>query len=168
MSRVVLRAMGQADLPEVLAIEAASFPRPWDAEGFRAELARDFAGCVVAVAHADSGARADAGTIVGNLVYWVLAGEAQLLNVAVRPDWRGTGLGRRLVQHVIAAAEAGRAHLVTLEVRRSNVAAIGLYAALGFAVVAVRARYYQDNDEDALVMERPIGAAASEVAHAAG
>lgn len=152
--------MREADLAAVVAIEAASFPRPWSADAFRAELARPFAHCMILRDRLPG----TPGDVVAHLVFWVLAGEAQLLNVAVRPDRRGQGLGRRLVAHVVATAEAAGAHLVTLEVRRSNTAAIAVYAALGFAVVAVRARYYQDNDEDALVMERSL--IPPEVAHA--
>ncbi len=155
--------MREVDLAEVVAIEAASFPRPWSADAFRAELARPFAHCLV-LREPASGASGSVGAIVANLVFWVLAGEAQLLNVAVRPDRRGQGLGRQLVAQVVTTAETAGARLVTLEVRRSNAAAVALYAALGFAVVAVRARYYQDNDEDALVMERAL--VPPEVAHA--
>ncbi len=140
--------MTQDDLPDVLAIEALSFPTPWSEVVFRDELA-----------HPDSVVLVwrDAGRVVGTIVYRVVPGEAgveiDLHQVAVHPDTRRAGLGRRLVEHLITDARARGATRVTLEVRRDNIAAHALYARLGFERLAVRRGYYADG-EDALILAR--------------
>jgi ribosomal-protein-alanine N-acetyltransferase len=78
--------------------------------------------------------------------------EVHLLNLAVHPTRRRRGYGRRLMDHLLGFARAHRCHYLTLEVRRSNAAAIALYEEYGFRSVGVRPRYYQDSREDALVM----------------
>jgi len=139
--------MTVAHLPEVLTIERASFPIPWDEATFRSELGHAWSCCFVSVREEDH-------AVVGNLVFWVVMDELELLQVATHPDHRGRGIGRALVAHLIDYGLRADARLVTLEVRRSNAAAIALYERMGFARVAVRNRYYADNSEDALVMQR--------------
>jgi len=140
--------MTEAHLPEVLAIERASFPSAWDEATFRTELGHDWSRCFVLVR--------EGGAVIGNLIYWSIVGELELLNVATHPEHRGQGVGRALVAHMIDAGVRSGAHLATLEVRRSNAHAVALYERMGFATVAVRPGYYGDNGEDALVMQRVI------------
>ncbi len=86
------------------------------------------------------------------LVAWHVADELHVLNVATAPPLRRMGIARALMDHAIAYAVAERIRIVLLEVRRSNRAAIKLYRGLGFTALGVRARYYADNDEDAIEM----------------
>jgi len=74
--------------------------------------------------------------------------------VAVRPECRGRGLAARLLEHVMTDAVGRGAQRVTLEVRRSNLAALNLYEKLGFRVAGVRRNYYSEPVEDALVLWR--------------
>jgi ribosomal-protein-alanine N-acetyltransferase len=83
-----------------------------------------------------------------------VAGELHVNTIAVDPARRRQGLGTRLVQHVIQEARAAGAHDATLEVRRSNTAAIQLYERLGFRVEAIRPKYYTEPEEDALILWR--------------
>lgn len=131
-----------ADLEAIDEIERHSFPQPWPRATFEAELTRPHARIVVA---RDGG-------VAGFCNYWLVAQELHVLAIATRPDRRRAGIGRRLLDHAIADARAAACSLATLEVRRGNTPAIALYERAGFATVHVRARYYQDNDEDALVM----------------
>jgi len=78
--------------------------------------------------------------------------EGHILDVAVHPEYRGHGLGKLLVEHVLAACRQRGAEFVSLEVRPSNSEAIGLYHRLGFDETGRRPRYYHDG-EDALLME---------------
>lgn len=143
-----IRAATAADLDAIDRIEQHAFPRPWPRATFEAELATPHARIDVAVdAHDRAIAFHD---------YWLVAGELHVLAIATDPDRRRAGLGRALLEHALAAARAGGATLATLEVRRGNAPAIALYLRCGFAVAHVRARYYQDNDEDALVMIAPL------------
>ena len=82
-----------------------------------------------------------------------LAGDvADVMTIAVVPEARGTGLGDRLVRHLLARALETGADAVLLEVRADNDAARRLYARHGFEEIAVRRRYYQPGDVDALVL----------------
>ncbi len=78
--------------------------------------------------------------VLGYSCFWSLSGELQLVNIAVHPDLRGQGLGRRLVNHLLLEAESREAEKIFLEVRPSNRAAIGLYERLGFKVLYRRPR----------------------------
>jgi len=92
--------------------------------------------------------------VLGYSCFWSLSGEVQLVNIAVHPDLRGRGLGRRLLDHLLLEAESREAERIFLEVRPSNWAAIGLYERLGFEVLYRRLGYYTPEGEDALVMVR--------------
>jgi len=93
------------------------------------------------------------GTLVGYLTGYNLAGELEIVNVAVAPDFRGRGVGLALLRFALAeACRAGAARAV-LEVRSGNVAARALYARCGFTRVGLRKGYYTDSGEDALILE---------------
>ncbi|MCA9518348.1 MAG: ribosomal protein S18-alanine N-acetyltransferase [Myxococcales bacterium] len=141
--------MTEDDLGSVLAIERQSFDDPWPAEVFRAELRHSWSHCHVL--------RGEAAAVVGYVVFWAVADEVHLLNVAVDPKVRHQHLGRKLVDYLSAFAAEHEARFVTLEVRRSNTAAIALYESAGFRSVGVRPRYYANNDEDAVVMLLDLG-----------
>jgi [ribosomal protein S18]-alanine N-acetyltransferase len=137
----------EADLDAIDAIEQHSFKSPWPQGTFKAELLREWARLDVA--------RLD-GKLVGFCNYWLVTTELHILAIATHPDYRGRGIARLILEHVLEIARITGCSLATLEVRRSNVPAIALYERAGFKTVHVRARYYQDDDEDALVMLRAI------------
>jgi ribosomal-protein-alanine N-acetyltransferase len=93
-------------------------------------------------------------TTLGYVCRWLVGDEAQILNLAVHPDHRGRGMGRQLVEFVIAEAEAAGIGTVTLEVGRENEAARSLYRRLGFVDTGVRRDYY-GHGGDAIIMSRP-------------
>jgi [ribosomal protein S18]-alanine N-acetyltransferase len=140
---VRLRPMSRTDLDAVLAIEVRAFTQPWSRQFFEKELVAPQAGCTVAV---------DAEVLVGYSVRWRIADEVHLLNVAVHPAERGLGVGRRLVEAVLAEGRATGARVAYLEVRAGNVAARRLYRDLGFQDLGVRRGYYGVG-QDAIVME---------------
>ena len=88
--------------------------------------------------------------------YWLVADELHILNVAVHPDERRRGHAARLVRHILDEASRNKAHVVSLEVRVSNQAAADLYRKFGFREVGRRPKYYADNGEDALLMDREL------------
>lgn len=90
--------------------------------------------------------------LLGFLVVWHVADELHVLSVATAPEARRRGVGRALLDELLRYGAANDVRVLVLEVRRSNDAAIGLYRSLGFTVLGVRARYYADNDEDAIEM----------------
>ena len=135
------------DLPEVMEIERRSFPQPWTPGLFLHELKVPFSRTTLL--RACNGTRAT----LGYICRWLVGDEVHVLNIAVHPEYRGQGLGRRLVESVIAEADQAGARLVTLEVRRENAEARGLYRKLGFVDAGVRRNYY-GRGEDAIIMSR--------------
>ena len=140
---IVTREMSAADLKAVQAIEQESFHDSWAVESWVAELNSSLANYIVLEQD---------GIIKGFAGFWLIAGEAQVTRVAVAKDARGQGLGKILTAALIAAAWQDGAEAVTLEVRKSNVAAQTVYTQTGFTVSGVRPHYYEDNKEDAIIM----------------
>ena len=139
--------------PEALAaLHALSFrtPPPWNAADFSGFLADPLSFLLV---------EGDAGFLLGRAV----AGEAELLTIAVAPDARRRGLGRKLVARFLYQARLRGAEQAFLEVSAENPAAIALYESAGFARSGLRAGYYltpEGTRVDALVMQRELAAAA--------
>lgn len=138
---------GPEDLEGVLEVDAASFIRPWTREMYEADLRNPAVSRIFV-------ARTREWRVAGYCAAWFVRGEVHVNNLAVRPECRRQRLGRRLIEHVLAVAEAEGHPRATLEVRRSNHAARRLYEALGFRVAGVRQAYYTDPVEDALVLRR--------------
>jgi ribosomal-protein-alanine N-acetyltransferase len=139
---MTIRRMEREDLDAVLEIARASFDPSWDRAQFEVERERAFATCSVIE---------EAGVVVAYAVAWILAGELEVLAVATHPAHRRAGHAQSLVRSILDEARARGASRGFLEVREDNAAAIGLYAALGFAPDTRRARYYADGT-DALIM----------------
>lgn len=136
------------DLPEVMRIERAAFRYPWSELMLRSEMAHEWAHLIVA--EADKGA--DRAAMLGFIVFWIICGELHVLNVAVEPAAQHQGVGHGLMRAAMEKARLAGVTYATLEVRRSNRAAIHLYESFGFKTTAIRPKYYVENDEDALVM----------------
>jgi ribosomal-protein-alanine N-acetyltransferase len=92
------------------------------------------------------------GEIIGFGVIHFIAPEAHLLNFAIAQEFRAMGAGRQLLEFMLATLKARGCDVLTLEVRRSNLAAQALYESFGFEAAGERKRYYPDDSEDALVM----------------
>lgn len=144
LTEITICPMGEADLEQVLAIENRSFPSPWSRQHFLDELSSSHSFPLSAFT-------AD-GRLVGYICPMLVLDEGHILDVAVDPVVRGQGVGRLLVERVLADCRASGASFVSLEVRPSNEAAVALYRVMGFVECGRRKRYYQDG-EDALLME---------------
>jgi ribosomal-protein-alanine N-acetyltransferase len=144
--RIVVEPLASdVDLDGVLDIENASFNNPTTRSWYEAELARPDV-CKIFVI------RTPERRVAGFAAFWKVADEMHINNLAVHPDSRGRGLGRRLLAGALAAGYAMGIRRATLEVRRSNLVAQQLYAGAGFQVVGVRGDYYTHPVEDALVL----------------
>jgi [ribosomal protein S18]-alanine N-acetyltransferase len=137
----------EGDLVEILAIERDSYPTPWSPNLFRSEMTNSLSRMLVGRAVDDQGR-----AVAGYIVFWRVADEFHLHNIAVRRDLRRTGIASRLLSHAIRICRPEGVRWVTLEVRRSNRAAQKLYENFGFTVKGVRRGYYTDTGEDALIM----------------
>jgi [ribosomal protein S18]-alanine N-acetyltransferase len=145
---VALRRADADDLDTVVAIERASFSDPpWSRESFLALVDSPRAYFTVAF-------EPPVGPVIGYVVAWFVADEAEIANLAVAPDRRTRGVGSRLLDAALAEAQVAGARVVHLEVRDSNAAARALYGSRGFNTVGRRRRYYRDPVEDALLLRR--------------
>ena len=145
--RLQIRDATFHDLLQVARIERLSYGQPWSLDSFKHELSLPFSRTLVA-----SEVQSDATIVGGFLCRWLVADESHILNIAVHPDWRRQGIGAGLMREVIAEAKAKKAGFIALEVRRSNLAARGLYRKFDFTERRLRRNYY-GLGEDAIVME---------------
>ena len=143
MPEITIGLMTLDDIEAVAAIEAATFRTPWSKNAFYREVTDNPCARYV-VLREDGVAVAYAGV-------WFVLDEGHITNIAVREDRRGIGYGERVTRAMIQLAADSGMRWMTLEVRRSNEAAIHLYHKLGFVDVGYRKRYYE-NTEDALIM----------------
>jgi ribosomal-protein-alanine N-acetyltransferase len=144
------------DLDEVMVIERAAFLHPWSPELFRRELEHDWSTILVAVEPLTSASGKGSERIIAFLIFWLVHDEVHILNVAVLPEYRRKGIARLLMSETEKRAHAASAALMTLEVRRSNVAALDLYREFDYRAVGVRPNYYADEGEDAIVMVKEL------------
>lgn len=140
---MIIRKMTEADLPEVCTIEQATFSDPWSEEDFRSSLKEPGNGYLVAEAE---------GKIAGYCGYWGIAGEGYIYNVAVKEEYRRHRIGYQMLKTLLEESLDRGITSFTLEVRRSNEAAIRLYEALGFVSAGVRKDFYTKPKEDAVIM----------------
>lgn len=139
-----LRLMTEGDVAQVTALEQVCFSDAWSEK-----LVADLLDSSYDEAWVLS---CENGEIAGYINLRFLAGEGELMRIAVRPEYRGLGLSKLLMDRMMQSAREQDAPELTLEVRAGNEAAIGLYQSYGFISEAVRKGYYHNPTEDALIM----------------
>ncbi|MBZ4416345.1 ribosomal protein S18-alanine N-acetyltransferase [Myxococcus sp. RHSTA-1-4] len=144
----LIRQMTVEDMPAVMALEKQSFKNPWSPELLQRELQHEWS--TILLVEEERGAGAP--VLLGLAIFWIVHDEVHVLNVATAPEHRRRGVARAVMDEVLARGKARHCTLATLEVRRSNEAALQLYRSLGFRPVGVRPNYYVDEGEDAIVM----------------
>jgi len=148
-TRYTIRPMTVEDLEQVVEIDQLSFSLPWPAHSFRYELLEnDVSRQWVVEMQSTNGAP----KVIGMIVVWLIMDEAHIATIAVHPEYRGRGIGRQILLAALRECVAQGALSATLEVRERNTIAIDMYRKLGFEVVGLRKRYYQDTNEDAILM----------------
>ena len=146
--QITLRDMNREDIPAVLTIDRMSFPNPWPERSYIYELNHNPNSRLFVAEAWDLGKP----TVVGFIGFWFVIDEAHISTIAVHPDFRGQWIGDQLLARALDTARRMGGCLVSLEVRKSNQAALGLYQKYGFKKVGRRKGYYRDNHEDAIVM----------------
>lgn len=145
MADIVIRPMGSSDIPEVFAIDKASASLYWPERSYHFEVEKNESSRPFVAVDEE-------GKILGFIVFWLIIDEAHLANFAVDAAYRRQGIGRALLMQGLRACYDGGARVSFLEVRAGNAGAIGLYESCGYHTESVRKKYYQDNHEDALLM----------------
>ncbi len=162
MNGLAIVPMDPADIPQVLEIDRLSFPLPWSEASYRHELTANPASHFLVMMDPQAqvqpkllarwlGARSSR-KVVGYAGFWLVVDEAHISTIAVRPEYRGQGLGEQLLVALLKRALDLGAAMATLEVRVGNGVAQNLYRKYGFEEVGRRKHYYRDNGEDALLM----------------
>ena len=140
----VIKPMLKEDLDIVSEIEQDAFgEHHWSKSAFYDELSNNLANyyCIT-----------ENDAILGYIGFWHIIDEAHITTLGVKTDCRRKKLGERLLRHAIEQCYEKEIKYITLEVRVSNAAAIALYEKYGFKSLGTRKKYYQDNNEDALIM----------------
>jgi len=146
----VIHKMDIEDLDEVFTIEAASSQAPWSKNSFAKEIQNPFAHCFVMKRENGSGQR-----VIGFICFRNVVEESELLDIAVHPDYRKMGIGKKLMQFYINFSRRRGIHTFYLEVNASNRSAIQLYQAFAYQSSGVRKKFYQGKS-DALLMRKRI------------
>lgn len=140
---MILERMTETTAPLVAALEAESFSMPWSGTSIRAELENPYAIWLAAL---------DGDTLAGYMGVQFGPDGGDIMTIATAPEFRGQGVGKKLISAMVEMLKEKELQWLTLEVRPSNTAAVGLYKALGFREVGRRPRYYKKPTEDALLM----------------
>ena len=141
-----IRTMTYADLKQVMEIEVKAYTHPWTIGIFRDCLRVGYS-CWVLI---------EADAIIGYGIVMLAPGEAHVLNLCVKREHQGKGLGRNLLNYMAKKAAQSDIDMILLEVRRSNQSAISLYLSEGFHELGVRHNYYPDEKdrEDAIIFAK--------------
>lgn len=144
-----ISSLTASDLAAAYAIEQRSHAFPWSEKTFASNQGDRYFNLRLDVD----------GEIAAFAVTQVVLDEATLFNIAVDPTFQRKGLGRQLLEHLIAALEAQDVFTLWLEVRASNRVAIALYESMGFNEATIRRNYYpaKEGREDAIIMALPLG-----------
>ena len=137
--------MNETHVAQVAELEKLCFSDPWSLRSITSELSNPLSLWVVAVT---------GDTVVGYVGSQSVMGEADMMNLAVVPEHRRQGVGRRLVEELVSRLAANQVKSLTLEVRASNDPAIALYDEMGFRAVGRRPGYYRNPKEDAMILRK--------------
>jgi ribosomal-protein-alanine N-acetyltransferase len=145
-NRVIFVRATEEHVARMHEIEMEVFPTPWSYESLEQDV------CGHEIAYYIVGLNND--QVVSYAGFWFVLDEAHITNVAVRPEYRRKGIGRKMMEILLDVAKEMGIVNISLEVRVSNKAARELYKSMGFSVAGLRKKYYANNDEDALLMSK--------------
>ena len=130
---------------QVAHLEKMCFSCPWSESAITGALSNPLSLWIVAL---------DGDRVIGYVGSQTVLCEADMMNIAVDPEYRRTGVAHRLIKELIAQLKANQTYCLTLEVRASNSAAISLYDQMDFVLVGRRPNYYTLPKEDALILRK--------------
>lgn len=145
---IELAKMQEKHVGDIYLIEKICFSNPWTEEGIRSELKNKNARFTVALKDEK---------VIGYVGMYNVCSCGYITNIAVLPEYRRNGVAKRLLKEIIFLGTNEDMEFISLEVRKSNAAAIGLYKDLGFKNVGVRKNFYTKPIEDAIIMTKFLG-----------
>ena len=134
------------DIEGIFEISNLSFKMPWSIESIKSEINNPLAKYIVAKDK-------ETNKVLGFIGIWIVLGEGDITNIAVHPNFRKLGIGEKLLFSMINLCESLDCNIINLEVRSSNFPAISLYKKFNFSEIGLRRGYYEDNKEDAVLMQ---------------
>ena len=140
---MMIQKMKLDHVPQVAELEKICFSAPWSEKSVASELENPLSLWLVAV---------EGDTVAGYIGSQTVCGETDMMNVAVRPEYRRRGVAEQLICALVAELKTAQSRALLLEVRASNIPAICLYEKLGFLQVGRRPNYYRNPKEDALIL----------------
>ena len=144
---MIIRTMESKDIKDIAELEKVCFSDPWSENSIASELENRLSYWLVAE---------EEGRVVGYVGSQSVLDGADVMNLAVSPEFRRQGIGEALVKALVAHLQQKGIIALMLEVRVSNTPAIALYQSLGFVQVGRRPRYYHNPREDALIMRKEL------------
>lgn len=142
---ITLQTMSAAHIPQIAELEKRCFSAPWSEKSLISELENLLSLWLVAL---------DGETVAGYVGAQTVLYEADMMNLAVHPDYRRQGIARALVLRLVELLRGGGTHCLTLEVRQSNLPALELYRSMGFVQSGCRPNYYEKPKEHALILRK--------------
>ena len=143
MENLTLKKLSLEDINGLYEVSSLSLKETWSLDAIEKESSNKFARYIVCK---------DGDKVIGFIGAWLIASEGQITNIAVHPDYRQKGIGRKLLKSLIYSLKEEDCNAITLEVRESNIIAKNLYKSLGFLSEGIRKNFYEDNKEDANIM----------------
>ena len=140
-----IRMMKKEDILQLAELEKRCFSDPWSVSAFEYELKNPLSVWLVA---------AEGDQVAGYVGSQTVIDESDMMNIAVAPAYRRQGIAEKLISMLIVQLKDRGSYSLTLEVRASNIPAIGLYQKLGFSQVGRRPNYYRNPKEDALILRK--------------
>ena len=137
------------DIPRVHEIDVLSFSLPWPEKSYLFELTENPTTLALVAEITPPDSRP---VVIGMAVVWIVIDEAHIATIAIHPEYRGHGFGKKLLTETLRQSIQRGVILATLEVRENNKTAQQMYKNFGFNNIGRRLRYYKDNDEDAILM----------------
>lgn len=140
---LIIKPLVEEYVDQVCVLEEEAFSMPWHRESFIEMIANKDAKYLTALLN---------GEVVACCGLRNIVGEGEITNVVVKSEVRGQGIGRQILLHLLEEGKKMGVEAFTLEVRKGNAKAIGLYESLGFVTEGVRKNFYEKPTEDALIM----------------
>ena len=146
---MIIRLMTNEDLPYVLALEKVLYKSPWNEQNFKDELENNRFSYLFVLTEND--------VVFGYYGMWIIGDYATITKVSIAPELQSKGLGSILMQDLIKRCEQADVVTIDLEVRESNLHAIGLYQHFDFQSASIRKNYYSDGENAILMIKKMKG-----------
>ena len=143
---MIVRELEDKDLDEIIRIEETLYVDKWTKEAYLRDLENEIAYNYV-LEHE--------GVIIGYYGFWLMFDNIDITKVSIRKEFQGMGLSKLLLKDMFNRISNVEVKTITLEVRVSNIKAIGLYKSFGFKEISIRKNYYNDL-EDAYILQKEV------------